>query len=217
MIKKFISKILKVVFDIFFEPGEILPKIEFRSEIDHYKNEIDNIALDSVGILGSYNELKGLIEAYKYRSEREKADIIVEYFLRSPIFDKENRNNDIIIVPAPMHWSRYLIRGFNHMSLIWDLISKKTWIPCKKLLSTGFSWKQSLLSKQKRNENRKGSIFLSSKNEIPKEVILIDDVISTGSTANTCARVLKDAWVQKVYWIFLASNQDKSILKYPNS
>ena len=41
---------------------------------------------------------------------------------------------------------------------------------------------------------------------LPEEVILIDDVISTGSTAHECAKILKENGVKRVVGIFLASS-----------
>jgi predicted amidophosphoribosyltransferase len=79
----------------------------------------------------------------------------------------------------------------------------------KKIKPIRVQWtrRQSKLSKVKRMKNREHAFALRSGVLVPKTVILIDDIISTGSTANACAKILKTAGVEKVYGVFIASNQ----------
>lgn len=105
-----------------------------------------------------------------------------------------------------MHWSRYLTRGFDHTNYIVEDLSKKTGIPVQKLLFTKWSRHQSHLSREKRLENKKNRFRMIPHGEIPDTVILVDDIISTGSTALECAKVLKSHGVRCVIGLFLASN-----------
>jgi predicted amidophosphoribosyltransferase len=75
------------------------------------------------------------------------------------------------------------------------------------LLATIWTRRQSQLSKKQRQKNREWVFALRKKSSIPSKVILIDDIISTGSTANSAAQVLKKAWVKEVIGFFIASNQ----------
>ena len=90
-----------------------------------------------------------------------------------------------------MHWSRYCIRGFDHIDVLLKNVSLNTGIPYISPLSTRFSFRQSKLSREKRLENRKNHFTIGSSVTIPETIILFDDVISSGATAHECARVLK--------------------------
>ena len=166
------------------------------------------MSLDSIYVATHYNDIRYMIEAYKYRSDRQH---IWEYVdLLSKIGDTYwlfSTRNDICIVGVPMHWSRYLIRGFNHIDYLVSRVSKKLGIPYKKPLRSFFTRRQSKLSKSKRKKNREYAFWLTKDIVLPRTVILIDDIISTGSTADACAKILKSRGVEKVYGIFIASNQ----------
>lgn len=126
----------------------------------------------------------------------------------SPLFSSLWNTESVYIVPVPMHWSRYLIRSYNHIELLAKEVSKLTHIKHKSLLVTKYSYRQSKLTKLERTQNRKDTFLFKKWSDIPEEVILLDDVISTWSTANECAKVLKDVPGWRVYGLFLASNQD---------
>jgi ComF family protein len=111
------------------------------------------------------------------------------------------------IVPVPMHWSRYSMRGFDHMQLIASSLSKLTEYPTLQLLTTAYRPRQTRLTREVRLANKKNAFKIRSGfKKIPENVILIDDVISSGSTANSCAQILKESGVKKVIGWFLASN-----------
>jgi ComF family protein len=125
--------------------------------------------------------------------------IVEQYWLLS--------HDDIALVSVPMHWSRYMIRGFNHIDLLTFWLSRRTWVAKIKPIRAHWTRRQSKLTKVKRLKNREHAFSLRPGILLPKTVILIDDIISTGSTANACAKILKSAGVEKVYGVFIASNQ----------
>lgn len=184
--------------DTIFAPQELT---------DHYRDELWDMAIDWVFVATSYNNIKESIEAYKYRSDRQHVwqyvDLlakVVEKYSLSPIED------DIVIVSVPMHWSRYMIRGFNHIDLLARWLSERLWIAYQKPIRALFSKRQSKLSKKERMKNRESAYILVPSNKVPKVTILIDDIVSTGATANACAKILKNAGTEKIYAIFIASN-----------
>lgn len=78
------------------------------------------------------------------------------------------------------------------MDLLARKLAQKTGLHSLSPLSTSFSRRQSKLSRAKRLENRKNHFIIDPSVSLPHEVLLIDDVISTGATANECARMLKE-------------------------
>lgn len=64
--------ILKIIQDIFFDtPSPLLPPT-FHTDTEHYRKELKELFLDEVMITTSYHNIKPVLEAFKYRSEREK-------------------------------------------------------------------------------------------------------------------------------------------------
>jgi competence protein ComFC len=207
-IKTFFSEVQEVISLIFFEKQYKGFSGDFQNETDHYHKELSECFMDSVYIASSYKQIRSLLEAYKYRSERENGDIFWKILSQSPLFWTLLSWQKVCIVPVPMHWSRYIIRGYNHIELLSGNLSRLTHIPTSLILWTTFSFRQSKLSKSERMKNRKWVFFIKKGTMLPDIVILLDDVISTWITANECAKILKNAWVKKVHGLFLASNRD---------
>ena len=206
-----IRKISHVLMSIFFDMstyGEEKKNIYNPQELTrHYEQEIGDSALDGVYVAAHYSDISYTIEAYKYRSDRQHVDeyvdllakVVDQYWLLS--------HNNITFVSVPMHWSRYMIRGFNHIDLLTSGLSRRFWVQKIKPIRAYWTRRQSKLTKVKRIKNREHAFSLKPGTILPKIVILIDDIISTGSTANACAKILKSAGVEKVYGVFIASNQ----------
>ena len=100
--------------------------------------------------------------------------------------------------------------GYNQTEHLAKLISKYSGIPCLSVLNASRLYKreQKSLSKSERIENVKDK-FSVAKNKraavITKTILLIDDIVTTGSTISECARVMKEAGAYKVYALCAAS------------
>ena len=107
-----------------------------------------------------------------------------------------------LFVPVPLHKKREKQRGFNQSKLIADALSELTSIPTN---ATCLQRKietetQTGKSKEERHANIVGAFNVTNKEVIKgKNIVLIDDVFTTGATTNECARVLKKAGANKVY------------------
>lgn len=98
------------------------------------------------------------------------------------------------LVPIPLHWKRYAARGFNQASTIAHVLSKAWQIPVVSLLlrpkETDF---QSGLTILQRHENSSGA-FMSNAMRAhwqSKSIILVDDLVTTGSTLRAAAEALE--------------------------
>ncbi len=112
-----------------------------------------------------------------------------------------------IIIPVPLHEEKLKKRGFNQSLLIADSISKLTSIPISKnnLVKNKKTPPQIGLSKHQRIKNLKGSFAVTSLPEIcEKSILLVDDIMTTGATLDTCASELKKVGVKEVYGLTLA-------------
>jgi ComF family protein len=97
-----------------------------------------------------------------------------------------------VLVPVPLHWRRNWQRGFNQAEEIARTLSKLTGIPSKKLLRrTRNTQTQTKLGRKQRLQNLHGAFTARTIPEHFRSVILIDDVFTTGSTAEACASTLR--------------------------
>lgn len=113
------------------------------------------------------------------------------------------------LVPVPLHWRRQRDRQFNQAEEIAKFVGEKMGlIVVKRLKRVRRTQTQTSLSRKQRMENLKGAfairrgLFSDKSNPIGKEytpgVILVDDVFTTGSTVDECAKVLRKAGAGRV-------------------
>jgi ComF family protein len=106
-----------------------------------------------------------------------------------------------VIVPVPLHPTRQRERGFNQASLIAELLSAQSSIPAKPVLERiRYTTTQTALDRSERMENLHNAFRLRKNAHVRAlRVLLVDDVLTTGSTLNECARVLKRAGAFSVH------------------
>jgi ComF family protein len=101
-----------------------------------------------------------------------------------------------LIIPVPLHVKRLRSRGFNQAVLLGELLARVWRLPLERQALKRVRWTepQINLSADKRHDNVKGAFAVSAGFAVAgKRVLLIDDVLTTGSTAKECATVLKRA------------------------
>jgi ComF family protein len=106
-----------------------------------------------------------------------------------------------LIVPVPLHPARQRERGFNQASLLADSLSTETSLPSRPVLERiRYTTTQTALDRSERMENLHNAFRLrKNANVRGLRVLLIDDVLTTGSTLSECARVLKRAGALSVH------------------
>lgn len=118
----------------------------------------------------------------------------------------------LVVCPVPLSRARLRWRGFNQAELLAKAFSRLTGLPVMDLLiRKSFSKPQMELSRESRIKNVEGvfGLNLLFKKEhgaecLPEKILLIDDVYTTGSTLNECAKVLKAAGAMTVGALVLA-------------
>lgn len=103
-----------------------------------------------------------------------------------------------VLCPVPLHWSRRFQRGFNQSELLAKVVAEKRgWILMSLLRRTRPTGHQAWRGREERRMAMKDA-FSFRGSHIPAHVILIDDLCTSGSTLGECAKVLKQAGVQRV-------------------
>ncbi|MBQ4834334.1 ComF family protein [Pseudoalteromonas sp. MMG010] len=130
---------------------------------------------------------------YKVALQQVIQKQLIQLFFFSPT------RPDIFII-LPLHNSRFLARGFNQVSQVWQPLLSEYAPINKSLIRNKKTQAQSALSKAKRMKNLKGA-FVCTQDMSDKTVAIIDDVMTTGATLNAATRALKEAGAKHV-WAF---------------
>ena len=106
-----------------------------------------------------------------------------------------------VVVPVPMHWRRRLVRGTNSPSLLAEVIARRLRVPlaaamCRRTRNTP---PQSSVSPSERPGNVRGAFSLAAGYHLEcARVLVVDDILTTGSTCSALARVLKRGGASQV-------------------
>lgn len=158
--------------------------------------------LDGVYILGSYKDkiLKKLIWDYKYNYIKDLSEVISSLFLKN---FKNNLNINFSLVPVPLYKKKLRVRGYNQSEVIAKEISRKTNIPYFNYIKRIKDTKPQMeLSKILRIDNIFNAFEVTG-DVGGKNIYLVDDVVTTGSTLEECSRVLKEAGANEVWALVL--------------
>lgn len=150
-------------------------------------------------------EIKKSIYKIKYDNKREFIDFYTEELMRRYGREICGWKCDALI-PVPLHRSRKIKRGYNQAEIIAKKISKLSGIPVytnvlKRVKKTRPQKELNDIERKKNVENA----FKIDKNIVKlRKVILVDDIYTTGSTIDACAKQLVMNGVQEVYFICLS-------------
>ncbi len=146
-------------------------------------------------------EIRELINAYKFRSERRLAGFFACFFAEAYFrFYK-----DLPVVPVPLRRNAKKKRGWDQVEEILRHCRRSYGIKTLKLLRRKGNRQQKSLNYQERLDNLKSSIFLrNTMLHVPEKLVLFDDIFTTGATVSECARVLKKAGAEQVYVLTIA-------------
>jgi ComF family protein len=113
------------------------------------------------------------------------------------------------LVPVPLHWSRLWQRRFNQSAMLAREISARTNVPVADdvLVRTRATAPQVGLARKERARNVQGAFAVEKSARIRvkgRKLIVIDDVLTSGATADACARVLRRAGAARVDVLVLA-------------
>jgi predicted amidophosphoribosyltransferase len=108
----------------------------------------------------------------------------------------------VVGVPAsPTAWRR---RGFDHGALLAAAFACVTGVPALDLLEAGVRRDQRGLAREQRRSNARASLRAVPGAAVPRRVLLIDDVFTTGATLDAAARALLDAGAVQVRAVAVA-------------
>ncbi len=158
--------------------------------------------------IGIYNKvLKKCIHLFKYYGEKKLAiplgKLMVDYLLKNVEFIKKIE----LIIPVPLHNSDLKKRGFNQSVLLGKAIGDYFSVPVREkvLIKKKLTPFQVNLSKKERERNILRAFSVEKPEEIEgKNILILDDVFTTGSTVEECAKELMKAGANNIFVLTLA-------------
>ena len=211
---------LKLVLDFFFPPccgvcgksNDDWLCSECSNKLNVYKkSRILNIVgkeYSSIIFLFYYVDIRKLLLKYKFYEKGYLNNTFVTIILREKKICGLLKKYDLII-PVPMTKLGKAKRGYNQTELIAKKIAKNLNIGYGKniLLKTRNNKTQSTLNESDRFENVKNVFDIKNNDFIKnKNVILFDDIVTTGATIDACSKVLKKNGVNDILILSLAKD-----------
>jgi ComF family protein len=152
-----------------------------------------------------YNDAsRKLILSFKYGDRLHAVHTFIPWMLRA---GQDMIDAADFIIPVPLHSRRLRERRFNQSALLAQEIAKrsgKPYIP-DALLRTRHTAPQQGLNFKERGKNVHGAFSVNEKYSLKnKNILLIDDVFTSGATLNECARVMKAAKAASVSVLTIA-------------
>jgi len=152
------------------------------------------------GMMGS------IIEGFKYgktgRSGRVLGNMLGNFLMTQMHLDER-----MLLVPLPLHPKREKERGFNQTLILAKGVKEVVSLPFREdlVVRVKNTKSQTGLNFKERQENVKNAFVVTDKAQIKgKKILLVDDVATTGSTINECAKALKRAGAKEVIAIVIA-------------
>jgi len=156
---------------------------------------------------GYHGELRSLVHLLKYQGMQPVARRL-GMLLADSLEAFAGSAAQMLVIPVPMHTVKQRQRGFNHA----ELLARAAMAEMRRrhpqwrlqldtrLLKRGrVTVSQAGLTTHQRRQNLRGAFFVSKPAHVAgRDVLLIDDIYTTGATARACSRVLKNAGAASV-------------------
>lgn len=166
--------------------------------------------LDGLFAATDFNQpqIKQLIYSFKYQAQIKELSyclsllILTHLYLIAKYLPPGSQ-----LVPVPLFLKKKKRRGFNQTEEISKIISEKIHIPLLSdtLVKIKNTESQTKLNKEQRTENIKNAFLVKNPQKVKGKIIfLLDDVYTTGSTMEECAKVLKKAGAREVWGLAAA-------------
>ncbi len=145
-----------------------------------------------------------LLRRHKYGLDQSLGRALAEYLDAAPALDAEAYD---VVIPVPLHRSRLRWRGFNQAALLGAALARR--LNCSldvaSLARVRSTPPQTARDRAQRTRNVRDAFAVRRPSRVAgRRVLLVDDVMTTGATADECARVLRAAGARRIDVLTLA-------------
>jgi len=178
-------------------------------EIGYYNNCVNSLNLprdietycDGMVCVGRYSDsLKNSLKKFKF-SNKPSYYRAFGKLLALKLQNTIQLDQIDMIIPVPLHRSRQKLRGYNQAELIAECAAKllSTPLAANILIKTSESKSQSVLSRNERLSNIEGMFKVINAHAVyKKNILIVDDIVTTGSTINQCSKALKQSGASSI-------------------
>ncbi len=162
--------------------------------------------IDGAFVVSHYSDtlLKRAIHYYKYRFVRDLSEPLA--LLVAQALQNATLPTPDIIIPVPLHKRRYRWRGFNHAEELARALDLRIPVITDILIRTRYTKPQAQKKNRKyRKQNMRDAFCVTRTESVnQKQILLIDDIMTTGATLEECARALKKSGAATIHCLVLA-------------
>jgi len=174
------------------------------------KWETNLYSLERIITIFDYQQplLKKAVKSFKYSPYdinvlKKLSPLFIKCLKQSPLALKYLNKNKFVLVPIPLSRQKLAKRGFNQANLIaQELSASFNWPLKKSLKKVKDTLSQTNLGREQRKLNVQNVFKVQG--EIAPNIILIDDILTTGATLEQAAKTLYQAGAKKIWAIVLA-------------
>jgi ComF family protein len=166
----------------FLKRNLLLQKLELSFPVE---------AATSLGYFEKEGLLAHLIHLFKYQGEK-KLGTFLGLWVGTTLKESPHFKDIEGLIPVPLHPSKRRKRGYNQAEILAKAISKKMKLPLfsKSIIRVKNTTALAMLGKKQRQLEVKNAFSVIPNEPLPKHLLLIDDVVTTGATLSACANAL---------------------------
>ena len=155
----------------------------------------------AVAAFRSRGVVRKIVHEFKYGRHLHLRHPVGDWLLETLDDPRLHGRRFDVVIPVPLHPARKRERGFNQAELLGELLSARAGLPLRNALERiRYTTTQTAFDRTERMENLHDAFRLRKNADVRGlRVLLIDDILTTGSTLSECARVLKAAGAISVH------------------
>jgi ComF family protein len=174
------------------------PAFDSARAIARYRAGVNDAARDGSGTVAA------LLRRHKYGLDQSLGRALAEFLDAAPALDPGAFD---VVIPVPLHRSRLRWRGFNQAALLGAALARRLDCPLdvSSLARVRSTPPQTARDRAQRTRNVRDAFAVRRPSCVAgRRVLLVDDVMTTGATADECARVLRAAGARRIDVLTLA-------------